>query len=139
VTVERTVLRWLADSISLDAHKWLYQPLDCTALLYRGAGAAPPLCRHRRVRQAPVRRPGRGLRVLRRIPRAVPPVPGAQAVAAAPLSRHRPIPRRDPRRSRTRATAGTAHHGRAHARAAGAGRAQHSVLPVEGRYRGRAG
>jgi aromatic-L-amino-acid decarboxylase len=29
-----------ANSISLDAHKWLYQPLDCGALLYRDAGAA---------------------------------------------------------------------------------------------------
>jgi aromatic-L-amino-acid decarboxylase len=29
-----------ADSISLDPHKWLYQPLDCSLLLYRDAGIA---------------------------------------------------------------------------------------------------
>jgi aromatic-L-amino-acid/L-tryptophan decarboxylase len=29
-----------ADSISLDAHKWLYQPLDCSVLLYRNEDAA---------------------------------------------------------------------------------------------------
>jgi aromatic-L-amino-acid decarboxylase len=30
----------LADSMSLDAHKWLYQPLDCSVLLYRDAELA---------------------------------------------------------------------------------------------------
>jgi aromatic-L-amino-acid/L-tryptophan decarboxylase len=30
----------LADSLSLDPHKWLYQPLDCGCLLYRDRAAA---------------------------------------------------------------------------------------------------
>jgi aromatic-L-amino-acid decarboxylase len=30
----------LADSISLDPHKWLYQPIDCGCLLYRESSAA---------------------------------------------------------------------------------------------------
>jgi glutamate/tyrosine decarboxylase-like PLP-dependent enzyme len=30
----------LADSISLDPHKWLYQPLDCGCLLYRSSEVA---------------------------------------------------------------------------------------------------
>ncbi len=29
-----------ADSVSLDAHKWLYQTADCGCLLYRDPGAA---------------------------------------------------------------------------------------------------
>ena len=36
----------LADSISLDAHKWLYQPLDCGCLLYRDALAAQKAFSH---------------------------------------------------------------------------------------------
>ncbi|HEY1334044.1 MAG TPA: pyridoxal-dependent decarboxylase [Myxococcaceae bacterium] len=36
----------LADSISLDAHKWLYQPLDCGCLLYRDPRAAQAAFSH---------------------------------------------------------------------------------------------
>jgi aromatic-L-amino-acid/L-tryptophan decarboxylase len=36
----------LADSISLDAHKWLYQPLDCGILLYRDPRAAQQAFSH---------------------------------------------------------------------------------------------
>jgi glutamate/tyrosine decarboxylase-like PLP-dependent enzyme len=36
----------LADSISLDPHKWLYQPLDCGCLLYRSAAAAQKAFSH---------------------------------------------------------------------------------------------
>ena len=36
----------LADSISLDAHKWLYQPLDCGCLLFRDARAAQQAFSH---------------------------------------------------------------------------------------------
>ena len=35
-----------ADSISLDPHKWLYQPLDCGCLLYRSAEAAQSAFSH---------------------------------------------------------------------------------------------
>lgn len=35
-----------ADSISLDPHKWLYQPLDCGCLLYRSADAAQKAFAH---------------------------------------------------------------------------------------------
>jgi len=36
----------LADSISLDPHKWLYQPLDCGCLLYRDAQAGEKAFSH---------------------------------------------------------------------------------------------
>ena len=36
----------LADSISLDPHKWFYQPLDCGCLLYRSAEAAQKAFSH---------------------------------------------------------------------------------------------
>lgn len=36
----------LADSLSLDAHKWLYQPLDCGCLLYRSSEAAQKTFSH---------------------------------------------------------------------------------------------
>jgi len=36
----------LADSISLDAHKWLYQPLDCGCLLYRSSAVAQKTFSH---------------------------------------------------------------------------------------------
>ena len=37
----------LADSLSLDPHKWLYQPLDCGCLLYRDVGSAQSTFTHR--------------------------------------------------------------------------------------------
>ena len=36
----------VADSISLDAHKWLYQPLDCGCLLFRSAKLAQATFSH---------------------------------------------------------------------------------------------
>jgi glutamate/tyrosine decarboxylase-like PLP-dependent enzyme len=36
----------LADSISLDPHKWLYQPLDCGCLLYRSSEVAQKTFAH---------------------------------------------------------------------------------------------
>jgi len=36
----------LADSISLDPHKWLYQPLDCGCLLFRNAEVAQKAFSH---------------------------------------------------------------------------------------------
>jgi len=43
---ERFVGLERADSLSLDPHKWLYQPLDCGCLLYRDAAAAQTAFSH---------------------------------------------------------------------------------------------
>jgi hypothetical protein len=91
-----------ADSISLDAHKWPCQPLDCSAMPCRDAGAARRAFADTGEYARPCPATPSRLRVLRRIPRAVPPVPGAQAVATARYHGIGQIPRRDPRRSRTR-------------------------------------
>ena len=56
----------LADSVSLDPHKWLYQPLDCGCLLFRDSVQAQTyIFVYGRLRQVAARRSRGGLRVLR--------------------------------------------------------------------------
>ena len=120
------------NSLSLDAHKWLYQPVDCGCLLYRD-----PRCRARR----PSRTAGdyvrilnresvESIRLLRGIDRAVAALPRAEALDVAAVSRPPGLSRGHFAGSRTmpscwrelvRAAAGTG--------AAGAGPAQRRLLP----------
>ena len=54
-----------ANSLSLDPHKWLYQPLDCGCLLYRrSCRRSRGICAYGRLRQVSFGRSGRELRVL---------------------------------------------------------------------------
>ena len=55
----------LADSLSLDPHKWLYQPLDCGCLLYRDLDMARQTFAYTGdYARATQHRSGGGLRVL---------------------------------------------------------------------------
>ena len=95
----------LADSITLDPHKWLYQPYECGCLLVRDGRAL------RRAFEITLRLPARrgGRRGNRQLRRPRPPahahVARVQALALAADVRRRRVPRRDrplprPRRAR---------------------------------------
>ncbi len=76
-----------ADSISLDPHKWLYQPLDCGCLLYRNPARAPAHSPIPAITPSHSRRSGGELRVLRRDHGTVAPFSCAEAVVVVALSR----------------------------------------------------
>src|SRR5262249_3243582 len=94
----------LADSITLDPHKWLYQPIELGALLVRDGDAASRLRDQPRLPQRHRgRRPGSELR------RSRPPpdenLPSAEALDLAALLRRRCVPGCDrpmPRSGRAR-------------------------------------
>ncbi len=108
----------LADSLSLDAHKWLYMPLDCGCLLYRDPGVARKTFSHT----------GEYARALGSDPSETfsffeesAEVSRAEAVAVAAVSRAGGIPRSDPARPGACAGAGGADRQRAAAGIAGGG------------------
>ena len=81
-----------ADSVSIDAHKWLYLPKACSIVLDRSGadvraalGHEEAYLPHDRL-EAPRRR---------HHARVLAAVPGAQALARAPRARRRRVPRRD--------------------------------------------
>jgi aromatic-L-amino-acid/L-tryptophan decarboxylase len=126
----------LADSISLDAHKWLYQPLDCSILLYRDAELArQDLLVQRRVREDGERRPDRGLCLLRPDARALAQVPRAEGRAVAALPRLHGVPRGDRREPTAGEAARRPDRVPTLARAARAGRAERRLLPLRERRR----
>ena len=121
----------LADSLSLDAHKWLYQAVDCGCLLYTGPGRrAAGVHAHGRLHAIVHGRSARGLRVLRGVDGALAPLPGAPALDVHPLPRDGGLPRRDPGRPRARRAARGADRPRARAGAARARRAERRLLPA---------
>ena len=75
----------LADSVTLDPHKWLYQPYECGCLLVRDGDAAAPRVRdHARLPARRDRRDGRG-ELRRPRPPAHADVARAEGVALAAL------------------------------------------------------
>ena len=129
-----------ADSLCIDAHKSAHAPVDCSALLLHdaaatarafGAGADDYV-------RILATQPGGDLRLLGPRARAQPPLPGAQAVGDAALSRQAPArggdrrghpPRRPPRRSS---------RGRGGLRAPRRPRTEHLLLPAYAEARERA-
>ncbi len=91
----------LADSVTLDPHKWLFQPFECGCLLVREESA---LCEAFAISPDYLKDTdsARG-QPLRLRPAAEPLVAGAEGVALGPLLRARRLPRRDRPRHRPRA------------------------------------
>ena len=129
----------LADSVTLDPHKWLYQPFECGALLVRAATCSRrPSRSTRRTSRTPTARDGE-VNFADARPAADPDEPRAQALGVAAVLRRGRLRRRDrpgdgPRRARpARDRGGT------RARAAGAGHPGHRLLPPAPARAGRRG
>ena len=91
----------LADSVTLDPHKWLYQPFECGSLLVREGHLLAARSRSRRTTSATRGRRRRGGELRRPRATAHPVVARAQGLALGPRLRGR---RRSARRSTGRST-----------------------------------
>ena len=101
----RPAVRWpgieLADSVTLDPHKWLYQPFECGCLLVRDGPAAARGVRDQPVYLKDTAAAERRGELRRSRLAAHADVARAQAVAVAAVLRRRRVP---PRRSTARST-----------------------------------
>src|SRR5690606_24295280 len=127
----------LADSLSLDPHKWLFAPFDTGALLVRPAGAARRVHGTRRLHRGHRDRSAGSARVLRPRHGTVAALPRAEAVDHVQAARRRYVSTRDRRQHRLARIPGRAGGRRAAARAPGLG-LEHQLLPLSSR-RGRCG
>ncbi len=94
-----------ADSVSVDAHKWLYLPKACGVVLVREHGTLDAGVRARAgLPAAPAVRAARGGHHAR----VLAAVPGAEAVAGVPGARRAAVPRGDRAEPRARRTCSTA-------------------------------
>ena len=120
-----------ADSLSLDPHKWLYQPVDCGCLLYRDANAArSAFSQTGDYAQSLLDDPARKLRVLRGIDGAVAALSRIEALALAALSRTGKVSRGHSQRSRKRAILGQAHRRPSRTRVACARSFERCLFPI---------